>query len=187
MVIHRLNTEDGWDQAIFSECVFSPSRPGHKVGWQREGMQRSPHRPCPLIQASVGDGANPQQRPARSHDNPGNAGPHLFMVPHLQDPSVTRRVMDYENFLNSKTLFKHLRYEGQKYLEHRPYVVHINSHTGATGWAARHGGFACPPHCAGACSFSLQVEEEDPCSALSHQWLGVAGVPYLAVESFCYA
>ncbi|RMZ52714.1 hypothetical protein APUTEX25_000833 [Auxenochlorella protothecoides] len=75
MVIHRLNTEDGWDQAIFSECVFSPSRPGHK------------------------------------------------------DPSVTRRVMDYENFLNSKTLFKHLRYEGQKYLEHRPYVVHINSHT----------------------------------------------------------
>lgn len=30
-VIHRVETENGWDQALFNECIFFPSHPGYKV------------------------------------------------------------------------------------------------------------------------------------------------------------
>lgn len=30
-IIHRVETENGWDQAIFNECIFFPSHPGYKV------------------------------------------------------------------------------------------------------------------------------------------------------------
>lgn len=30
-VIHRVEDEGGWDQALFNECIFFPSHPGYKV------------------------------------------------------------------------------------------------------------------------------------------------------------
>ena len=27
-----METENGWDQALFNECIFFPNRPGYKVG-----------------------------------------------------------------------------------------------------------------------------------------------------------
>lgn len=30
-IIYRVETENGWDQALFNECIFFPSRPGYKV------------------------------------------------------------------------------------------------------------------------------------------------------------
>ena len=31
-IIYRVETENGWDQALFNECIFFPNRPGYKVG-----------------------------------------------------------------------------------------------------------------------------------------------------------
>jgi hypothetical protein len=31
LLIHRLETEGGWDQALFNEVIFFPNRPGYKV------------------------------------------------------------------------------------------------------------------------------------------------------------
>lgn len=51
---------------------------------------------------------------------------------------MTRRVLDFELFMNSKTLFKFLRYSGQKYIDHRPVMIHVNYHSStlavARGW-----------------------------------------------------
>lgn len=59
-------------------------------------------------------------------------------APPPKDPSVTRRVLDFELFMNSKTLFKFLRYSGQKYIDHRPVMIHVNYHSStlavARGW-----------------------------------------------------
>lgn len=44
-----------------------------------------------------------------------------------QDPSVTRRVMDYMRFMNSKVLFKTVRHDPQ-YQEHKPVMIHVNYH-----------------------------------------------------------
>jgi hypothetical protein len=30
-VIYRIETEAGWDQALFNECIFFPNSPGNKV------------------------------------------------------------------------------------------------------------------------------------------------------------
>ena len=30
-VIYRVETENGWDQALFNECIFFPNHPGYKV------------------------------------------------------------------------------------------------------------------------------------------------------------
>lgn len=30
-IIYRVETENGWDQALFNECIFFPSRPGYKA------------------------------------------------------------------------------------------------------------------------------------------------------------
>ena len=38
----------------------------------------------------------------------------------LQDPAVTRRVLDYTQFMNSKFLFKHLRHEQERYSTVQP-------------------------------------------------------------------
>ncbi|CAL5218343.1 g3 [Coccomyxa viridis] len=72
-IIHRLDTENGWDQAIFNEVIFFPSRPGYF------------------------------------------------------DPAVTRRIMDYTLFMNSKVLFKQVRHNAQ-WVGHRPVTVHVNYH-----------------------------------------------------------
>lgn len=74
LVIHRVETENGWDQALFNECIFFPSRPGYK------------------------------------------------------DPSVTRRVLDYTKFMNSKFLFKHLRHDAGRFASVKPVMVHVNYH-----------------------------------------------------------
>jgi hypothetical protein len=73
-LIYRVETENGWDQALFNECIFFPSRPGYK------------------------------------------------------DPSVTRRVLDYMLFMNSKVLFKHLRHDKPRFDSHMPVSVHVNYH-----------------------------------------------------------
>ena len=46
----------------------------------------------------------------------------------LQDPSVTRRVMDYYKFMNSKILFKHLRHNAGMFASVKPVMVHVNYH-----------------------------------------------------------
>ncbi|KAL4437001.1 hypothetical protein ABPG75_004140 [Micractinium tetrahymenae] len=73
-LIRRIETESGWDQALFNECIFFPSSPSNK------------------------------------------------------DPSVTRRVLDYMLFMNSKVLFKHLRHDQGRFESHKPVSVHVNSH-----------------------------------------------------------
>ncbi|KAL4858268.1 Arabinosyltransferase RRA2 [Chlorella vulgaris] len=73
-IIYRVETENGWDQALFNECIFFPNRPGYK------------------------------------------------------DPSVTRRVLDYLKFMNSKVLFKHLRHDQGTFENHMPVSVHVNYH-----------------------------------------------------------
>jgi hypothetical protein len=30
-LIHRVETESGWDQALFNECIFFPNSPQNKV------------------------------------------------------------------------------------------------------------------------------------------------------------
>ena len=67
--------------------------------------------------------------------------PHLSCAPSiacrrgLQDPAVTRRVLDYMLFMNSKVLFKHLRHDAGQYQSHIPVSVHVNYHPGGGGWA----------------------------------------------------
>lgn len=73
-IIARVESEKGWDQAIFNEVIFMPSRPGY------------------------------------------------------EDPSVTRRVLDYTLFANSKTLFKFLRKDAGAFRNHHPVIVHVNYH-----------------------------------------------------------
>ncbi|EIE27038.1 hypothetical protein COCSUDRAFT_11236, partial [Coccomyxa subellipsoidea C-169] len=72
-IVHRLNTEDGWDQAIFNEVIFFPSRPGYT------------------------------------------------------DPGVTRRIMDFMLFMNSKVLFRQVRHDS-RYESLRPVMIHVNYH-----------------------------------------------------------
>jgi arabinosyltransferase len=74
MVVHRVETENGWDQALFNECIFFPSSPRGK------------------------------------------------------DPSVTRRVLDINQFMNSKFLFKVLRHDAGRYAATKPVMVHVNYH-----------------------------------------------------------
>eukprot|EP00887_Chlorella_sp_A99_P008059 scaffold12.g8059.t1 len=45
-----------------------------------------------------------------------------------QDPSVTRRVLDYTKFMNSKFLFKHLRHDAGRFASVKPVMVHVNYH-----------------------------------------------------------
>lgn len=73
-LIYRVETENGWDQALFNECIYFPSSPANK------------------------------------------------------DPSVTRRVLDYMKFMNSKVLFKHLRHDAGQFEAHMPVSVHVNYH-----------------------------------------------------------
>ncbi|KAK9916012.1 hypothetical protein WJX75_007235 [Coccomyxa subellipsoidea] len=72
-IVHRLNTEDGWDQAIFNEVIFFPSHPGYT------------------------------------------------------DPGVTRRIMDFMLFMNSKILFRQVRHDA-RYESLRPVMIHVNYH-----------------------------------------------------------
>lgn len=46
----------------------------------------------------------------------------------MQDPSVTRRAMDYYKFMNSKVLFKHLRHNAELFKSTKPVMVHVNYH-----------------------------------------------------------
>lgn len=74
-VIQRVETENGWDQALFNECIFFPNSPVNV------------------------------------------------------DPAVTRRVMDIEVFMNSKTLFRYIRHDQTKFQNTIPVVVHVNYHS----------------------------------------------------------
>jgi arabinosyltransferase len=74
LVFDRIANEHGWDQALFNEVIFFPSRPGYVS-------------PCP-----------------------------------------TRRIMDRHLFLNSKTLFVHLRKDRELYRTVQPAMVHLNYH-----------------------------------------------------------
>uniref|UniRef100_A0A1D2ABV6 Nucleotide-diphospho-sugar transferase domain-containing protein n=2 Tax=Auxenochlorella protothecoides TaxID=3075 RepID=A0A1D2ABV6_AUXPR len=53
----------------------------------------------------------------------------LPSTPTYKSPAVTSRIMDYELFLNSLTLFRELRHTGQHYTDFLPAVVHVNAHT----------------------------------------------------------
>jgi hypothetical protein len=73
-VFKRIETEHGWDQALFNEVMFFPSRPGYVA------------------------------------------------------PSPTVRIMDRHLFMNSKTLFLHLRKDAELYKRTQPVMVHLNYH-----------------------------------------------------------
>lgn len=74
LVFERIEKEHGWDQALFNEVIFFPSRPGYSS-------------PCP-----------------------------------------TRRIMDRHLFMNSKTLFVHLRKDKGALARVKPVMVHVNYH-----------------------------------------------------------
>lgn len=46
----------------------------------------------------------------------------------VQDPSVTRRVLDIHQFMNSKVLFKFFRYSNE-FKTFTPVMVHVNYHS----------------------------------------------------------
>ena len=46
---------------------------------------------------------------------------------HHKDPSVTRRVMDYMDFMNSKTLFTIVR-KDESLRNYQPVTIHVNYH-----------------------------------------------------------
>jgi hypothetical protein len=48
--------------------------------------------------------------------------------PKNKDPSVTRRAMDMEKFMNSKYLFKFLRHNEAHFKDVKPSMVHVNYH-----------------------------------------------------------
>lgn len=52
--------------------------------------------------------------------------PHSHSLPAGQDPAVTRQVLDYMLFMNSKVLFKHLRHDQGRFESHKPVSVHVN-------------------------------------------------------------
>lgn len=74
LVFERIEKEHGWDQALFNEVIFFPSRPGYS------------------------------------------------------SPFPTRRIMDRYLFMNSKTLFVHLRKDKELFKRVRPVMVHMNYH-----------------------------------------------------------
>lgn len=53
----------------------------------------------------------------------------MFFASHgdFKSPGVTRRVMDIYKFMNSKTMFKHVRKDPRK-RDKRPVMVHVNYH-----------------------------------------------------------
>jgi hypothetical protein len=75
LVFQRIAAEHGWDQALFNEVIFFPSRPGYVS-------------PCP-----------------------------------------TRRILDRHLFMNSKTLFVHLRQDKELLKRVKPVMVHVNYHS----------------------------------------------------------
>ena len=93
-LIHRVETENGWDQAIFNEVIFFPSRPGYKA------------RACRLraVAVAVPRSGVPARRPAghaaRLADRPARPAPPR----RLQDPAVTRRILDIQKFMNVSSL-----------------------------------------------------------------------------------
>ena len=69
---------------------------------------------------------------------------------------MTRRVLDYTLFANSKTLFKFLRKDAGAFRNHHPVIVHVNYHPGAcVGEEVERG--ACRPACLGALPAWLPV------------------------------
>jgi len=68
--------------------------------------------------------------PSQSPPLPTVCPPVLSNLYCLQDPSVTRRVLDYMLFMNSKVLFKHLRHDAGRYASHKPVSVHVNCEAG---------------------------------------------------------
>lgn len=112
-----METENGWDQALYNECIFFPSRPGYKVS----AAQQVHHPPCFCVQTSAGRHAvhicctcGPAIEPTLPLPGahlPAAASPPLLYEQCAskqrswccpQDPSVTRRVLDYMLFMNSK-------------------------------------------------------------------------------------
>ena len=53
----------------------------------------------------------------------------IFFPSHGQhkDPAITRRVMDFMDFMNSKTLFTIVR-KDQALKNHKPVMIHVNYH-----------------------------------------------------------
>ena len=49
-IIYRVETENGWDQALYNECIFFPSRPGYKVS----AAQPRHHPPFCCVKMSAG-------------------------------------------------------------------------------------------------------------------------------------
>jgi hypothetical protein len=150
MVVHRVETEDGWDQALFNECIFFPNSPRNpKVrpffffcgdGWagarpRRPALAAGGARLLRLGPAIFAAGqalrffAPPRHSsvPTACHAHPPPPAA-LRPLPPSQDPGVTRRVMDLHKFMNSKTLFKHLRHNAPAFAASRPVMVHVNYH-----------------------------------------------------------
>jgi hypothetical protein len=145
-IIYRVETENGWDQALFNECIFFPNRPGYKVLACLQGMSK-PATGLPAclpacLPATLGGlaGGTCRRRPCAApftiSQQPCNltAGARrqhclTFCCSCLpcvvQDPSVTRRVLDYLKFMNSKVLFKHLRHDQGTFENHMPVSVHV--------------------------------------------------------------
>lgn len=96
-LIYRVESENGWDQALFNECIFFPNSPGNKVGGGSAPGAANGERACGKRAQA---GCWPPHIPS--------CLPRLALisaaVPPLavQDPAVTRRVLDYMKFMNSK-------------------------------------------------------------------------------------
>ena len=63
-------------------------------------------------------------------DQPQTCLQVIFFPSHgpYRDPAVTRRVLDIYDFMNSKTLFTHVRYDTEL-AARLPVMVHVNYHS----------------------------------------------------------
>jgi hypothetical protein len=138
-VADRVETEGGWDQAVFNEAIFFPSSPRNEVGWAAVGclgwvgrqlrfgecrLRSAPSRSSFHRPASAA--ASPAALKPPTHPDPTCAPPHFTP----QDPAVTRRAMDILKFTNSKVLFTRLRHNAPLYESLTPVMVHVK----CVGW-----------------------------------------------------
>lgn len=94
-VVHRVETENGWDQALFNECIFFPNSPRNpKVGRAPGRLAGRRARPARLRSSAraggMGGAAGPavcsSPPPRRARDNRAS-GPTVPTTCHLSPPA----------------------------------------------------------------------------------------------------
>lgn len=109
MIVYRVEHENGWDQAIFNEVCIPALGHGACLSCIAVGTCSGKSLGHALVVARCLQAIFFPSRPDH------------------KDPSVTRRVMDYLLFMNSKVLFRRVRHDNF-FKDHKPVSIHVNYH-----------------------------------------------------------